>query len=114
MEALSALSELPGVAARRFQFVRAGLCRDPGKLSPPSDFLSIPLLGVDEERGSWRPVSDPGRSQRLVQAPRRMGGARTLQQTLERLAAPLPPGVYFDCAKAAAAPCTGFLGLDLD
>src|SRR3989454_1935993 len=52
IEALSALSEQPGVDGEALQFVGLGLSPRPGEAFSVADFVSIPLLGVDEEPGS--------------------------------------------------------------
>jgi small ligand-binding sensory domain FIST len=114
MEALSALSEHPGVDGEALRFVGLGLSPRPGEAFSTADFISIPLLGLDEDHGSLQ-TGTPIPEGHSVSFTLRdgMGARRTLQQTLEKLGAPIPAwGVYFDCASRGST-LYGVSGLDL-
>ncbi len=114
LEALSALSEQPGVDGEALQFVGLGLSPRPGEPFSTADFVTVPLLGVDEEQGSLE-TSVPIPEGHSVSFTLRdgMGARRTLQQALDKLRdAPPAWGVYFDCASRGSA-LYGVSGLDL-
>src|SRR5207248_3938189 len=52
VEALAALAEQPGVSGEALQFIGLGLSPVPGEAFRAGDFIAVPLLGGDEERGS--------------------------------------------------------------
>ncbi len=114
LEALSALSEQPGVDGEALQFVGLGLSPRPGEPFSSADFVAVPLLGVDEEKGSLEtgvPIPE-GHSVSFTLRDG-MGARRTLQQALDKLRDPPPAwGVYFDCASRGSA-LYGVTGLDL-
>jgi small ligand-binding sensory domain FIST len=114
LEALSALSEQPGVDGEALQFVGLGLSPRPGEPFSTADFVTIPLLGVDEEQGSLEtgmPIPE-GHSVSFTLRDG-MGARRTLQLALDKLRDPPPAwGVYFDCASRGSA-LYGVSGLDL-
>jgi small ligand-binding sensory domain FIST len=115
VEALAALAEQPGLSGEALQFVALGLSPRPGEPFRDDDFLSVQLLGVDEERGSLEtgiPVPE-GHSVTFTLRDG-MGARRTLQSALDRLgSAPPEWGVYFDCASRGST-LYGVDGLDLD
>jgi small ligand-binding sensory domain FIST len=115
VEALAALAELPGVSGDALQFIALGLSPRPGEHFDLDDFISVQLLGVDEERGSLEtgiPVPE-GHSVSFTLRDG-MGARRTLQSALKRLAGPPPAfGIYFDCASRGTT-LYGVDGLDLD
>jgi small ligand-binding sensory domain FIST len=114
MEALSALAEQPGLDGEALQFVALGLSPRPGEVFSSADFVSIPLLGVDEERGALEtgaPIPE-GHSVSFTLRDG-MGARRTLQQALDKLRQPPPAwGMYFDCASRGSS-LYGLPGLDL-
>ncbi len=114
MEALSALSEQPGVDGEALQFVGLGFSPRPGEPFSTEDFVSIPLLGVDEERGSLETGAAVPEGHSVSFTLRDgMGARRTLQTALDKLrSAPPAWGVYFDCASRGSA-LYGVSGLDL-
>jgi small ligand-binding sensory domain FIST len=114
MEALSSLAEQPGLDGEALQFVALGLCPRPGEPFSPSDFVSIPLIGVDEERGSLETAAPVPEGHSVSFTLRDgMGARRTLQTALSGLGAPSPAwGMYFDCASRGSA-LYGVTGLDL-
>ena len=115
VEALGSLSEQPGLAGEALQFVALGLSPRPGEAFDVKDFVSVQLLGVDEERGSLEtgiPVPE-GHSVSFTLRDG-MGARRTLQLALDRLAGPPPAfGIYFDCASRGTT-LYGVDGLDVD
>jgi small ligand-binding sensory domain FIST len=115
VEALTALSELPGVNGEALQFVGLGLSPRPGEAFHDGDFVAVPLLGVDEEQGSIETgVAVPEGHSVSFTLRDGMGARRTLQKALEGLSGPSPAfGVYFDCASRGTA-LYGVEGLDLD
>src|SRR5256885_1662546 len=100
MEALSSLAEQPGLDGEALQFVALGLSPRPGEPFSVEDFVSVPLLGIDEERGALEtgaPIPE-GHSVSFTLRDG-MGARRTLQQALDKLRDPRPSwGLYFDCA----------------
>src|SRR5207237_8902488 len=61
MEALSSLAEQPGLDGEALQFVALGVSPRPGEPFSVEDFVSVPLLGIDEGRGALEtgePVSE--------------------------------------------------------
>lgn len=114
MEALSSLAEQPGLDGEALQFVALGLCPRPGEPFSPSDFVSIPLIGVDEERGSLETAAPVPEGHSVSFTLRDgMGARRTLQTALSGLGAPSPAwGMYFDCASRGST-LYGVTGLDL-
>lgn len=115
VEALSTLSEQPGLSGDALQFVALGLCPHPGEPFRDEDFISVQLLGVDEERGSLE-TSTPVPEGHSVSFTLRdgMGARRTLKTALDRIAGPPPAfGIYFDCASRGTT-LYGVDGLDLD
>ena len=114
MEALSALAEQPGLDGEALQFVALGLSPRAGEAFSPADFVSVPLIGVDEERGSLEtavPIPE-GHSVSFTLRDG-MGARRTLQSALTGLRAGPPAwGLYFDCASRGTA-LYGVSGLDL-
>jgi small ligand-binding sensory domain FIST len=114
IEALSALSEQPGVDGEALQFVALGLSPRPGEPFSADDFIAVPLLGVDEERGALEAgVAIPEGHSVSFTLRDGMGARRTLQLALDRLAVHPPAwGVYFDCASRGSM-LYGVDGLDL-
>jgi small ligand-binding sensory domain FIST len=115
VEALAALADQPGLDGDALQFVALGLCPRPGEAFSADDFIAVPLLGVDEERGSLEtgvPVPE-GHSVSFTLRDG-MGARRTMQSALDRLGR-VPPawGVYFDCASRGST-LYGVDGLDLN
>ena len=113
-EALAALAEQPGLGGDALQFIALGLCPTPGDHFDPADFISVPLLGVDEDLGAIEtglPVPE-GHSVCFTLRDG-MGARRTLQGALDRLPRAQPSfGVYFDCASRGTT-LYGMNGLDL-
>jgi len=98
MEALSALSSC-GRRRRGAPVRRAGALAATRRSFLHLGLLSIPLLAWTRSGDLGDRCPDSRRSQRLVHLRDGMGARRTLQQALERLAAPRSRlGVYFDCA----------------
>lgn len=114
VEALTALSELPGVHGEALQFVGLGLSPRPGEAFHDLDFVSIPLLGIDEEQGSIETGAPVPEGHSVCFTLRDgMGARRTLQRALDGLSgAPPSFGVYFDCASRGSS-LYGVEGLDL-
>jgi small ligand-binding sensory domain FIST len=114
VEALQALSEQPGVTGEALQFIALGLAPGPGEPFGAEDFISVPLLGVDEERGSIETgIAVPEGHSVCFTLRDGMGARRTLQGALDRLSgAPPGWGVYFDCASRGSN-LYGVGGLDL-
>ena len=100
VEALAALAELPGLSGEALQFVALALSPSPGEAFREDDFVSVPLLGVDEERGSIETgVQVPEGHSVSFTLRDGMGARRTMVGALQRLAGAVPAfGVYFDCA----------------
>ncbi|MFN2546983.1 MAG: FIST N-terminal domain-containing protein [Myxococcales bacterium] len=115
VEALAALAEQPGVSGDALQFVALGLSPRPGEQFDVADFVSVQLLGVDEERGSLETgIAVPEGHSVSFTLRDGMGARRTLQTALNRLAGPPPAfGIYFDCASRGTT-LYGVDGLDLD
>jgi small ligand-binding sensory domain FIST len=114
MEALSALTSLSGLEGEALQFVALGLSPRPGEAFSEADFVSIPLIGVDEERGSLETAAPVPEGHSVSFTLRDgMGARRTLQAALTGLGAPSPAwGMYFDCASRGSS-LYGVAGLDL-
>jgi small ligand-binding sensory domain FIST len=114
VEALTALAEQPGVSGEALQFIGLGLSPTPGEPFRAEDFVSVPLLGVDEERGSIETgIALPEGHSVCFTLRDGMGARRTLQVALDRLSgAPPGWGVYFDCASRGSN-LYGVGGLDL-
>jgi len=114
MEALSSLAEQPGLDGEALQFVALGVSPRPGEPFSVEDFVSVPLLGIDEERGALEtgaPIPE-GHSVSFTLRDG-MGARRTLQQALDKLRDPRPSwGLYFDCASRGTT-LYGVPGLDL-
>jgi small ligand-binding sensory domain FIST len=114
VEALAALAELPGLSGDALQFVALGLCPRPGEEFSPDDFISVQLLGIDEDRAAIEtgaPVPE-GHSVSFTLRDG-MGARRTLQNALTRMGSVLPAwGLYFDCASRGST-LYGVDGLDL-
>jgi small ligand-binding sensory domain FIST len=112
--ALASLSDLPGVSGDALQFVALGLSPRPGEPFDPDDFVSVQLIGIDEERGAIEtgvPVPE-GHSVSFTLRDG-MGARRTLQSALQRMGPVAPAwGVYFDCASRGST-LYGVDGLDL-
>src|SRR6266851_2525242 len=85
--------------ARRCSSLLA-LSPSPGEAFREDDFVSVPLLGVDEERGSIETgVQVPEGHSVSFTLRDGMGARRTMAGALQRLAGAVPAfGVYFDCA----------------
>jgi small ligand-binding sensory domain FIST len=100
VDALAALAELPGLSGEALQFVALALSPSPGEAFREDDFVSVPLLGVDEERGSIETgVQVPEGHSVSFTLRDGMGARRTMVGALQRLAGAVPAfGVYFDCA----------------
>jgi len=115
VEALAALAEQPGVSGDALQFVALGLSPRPGEQFEVADFVSVQLLGVDEERGSLETgIAVPEGHSVSFTLRDGMGARRTLQSALNRLQGPAPAfGIYFDCASRGST-LYGVDGLDLD
>ncbi|TMA23499.1 MAG: hypothetical protein E6J88_12665 [Deltaproteobacteria bacterium] len=115
VEALAALAEQPGLSGDALQFVALGLSPRPGEKFDVADFISVQLLGVDEERGSLETgIAVPEGHSVSFTLRDGMGARRTLQTALNRLAGPPPAfGIYFDCASRGTT-LYGVDGLDLD
>src|SRR5207237_1042486 len=92
-----------------------GLSPRPGEKFDVADFISVQLLGVDEERGSLETgIAVPEGHSVSFTLRDGMGARRTLQTALNRLAGPPPAfGIYFDCASRGTT-LYGVDGLDLD
>jgi small ligand-binding sensory domain FIST len=114
MEALSSLAQQPGLDGEALQFVALGLSPRPGEAFSSGDFVSIPLLGVDEERGALETGAPIPEGHSISFTLRDgMGARRTLQQALEKLRDPRPAwGLYFDCVSRGTT-LYGVPGLDL-
>jgi small ligand-binding sensory domain FIST len=114
IEALTALADQPGVSGEALQFIGLGLSPTAGEVFRAEDFVSVPLLGVDEERGSIETaVAVPEGHSVCFTLRDGMGARRTLQGALDRLSGPPPGwGVYFDCASRGSN-LYGVGGLDL-
>jgi small ligand-binding sensory domain FIST len=114
VEALAALAELPGLSGDALQFVALGLSPRPGEAFSPDDFISVQLLGIDEDRAAIEtgvPVPE-GHSVSFTLRDG-MGARRTLQSALTRMGPVLPAwGLYFDCASRGST-LYGVDGLDL-
>jgi small ligand-binding sensory domain FIST len=114
VEALAALAELPGLSGDALQFVALALSPRPGEEFSPDDFISVQLLGIDEERAAIEtgvPVPE-GHSVSFTLRDG-MGARRTLQTALTRMGTILPAwGLYFDCASRGST-LYGVDGLDL-
>jgi small ligand-binding sensory domain FIST len=86
----------------------------PGEPFSVEDFVSVPLLGIDEERGALEtgaPIPE-GHSVSFTLRDG-MGARRTLQLALDKLRDPRPSwGLYFDCASRGTT-LYGVPGLDL-
>ena len=78
------------------------------------DFITVPLLGVDEEHGSIETgVAIPEGHSVCFTLRDGMGARRTLQTALEQLKGEPPAwGIYFDCASRGSH-LYGVSGLDL-
>jgi small ligand-binding sensory domain FIST len=114
IEALSSLAEQPGIDGEALQFVALGLSPRPGEPFSSSDFVAVPLLGVDEERGALETgVTVPEGHSISFTLRDGMGARRTLQSALAGLGARPPAwGIYFDCASRGTT-LYGVSGLDL-
>jgi len=114
VESLTALAEQPGVSGDALQFVALGLSPRPGEPFQPDDFISVQLLGVDEEEGSIETgIAVPEGHSVSFTLRDGMGARRTLQTALDRLGPGLPSfGFYFDCASRGST-LYGVDGLDL-
>src|SRR5947209_9354310 len=114
VEALSSLAEQPGLSGDALQFVALGLSPRPGEAFSSEDFVSIPLLGVDEERGALETGAPVPEGHSISFTLRDgMGARRTLQQALDKLRDPRPAwGLYFDCVSRGTT-LYGVPGLDL-
>lgn len=114
LEALAELAEQPGVGGEALQFVGLGLSPRPGEAFSADDFLSVALLGVDEEHGALEAGAPIPEGHSVCFTLRDgMGARRTLQHALDRLAARPPAwGIYFDCASRGST-LYGVNGLDL-
>ena len=114
VEALAALAELPGLSGDALQFVALGLSPRPGEEFSPGDFISVQLLGIDEDRAAIEtgvPVPE-GHSVSFTLRDG-MGARRTLQTALTRMGPIVPAwGLYFDCASRGST-LYGVDGLDL-
>ncbi len=114
LEALSALADQPGLDGEALQFVALGLSPRPGEAFSPADFVAIPIVGVDEERGALETAAPIPEGHSISFTLRDgMGARRTLQSALSGLGAGPPAwGVYFDCASRGST-LYGVSGLDL-
>jgi small ligand-binding sensory domain FIST len=114
VESLAALSHLPGLSGDALQFVALALSPRPGEPFSPDDFISVQLLGIDEERGSLETGAQVPEGHSVCFTLRDgMGARRTLQTALSRMAgAPPAWGVYFDCASRGST-LYGVDGLDV-
>ena len=103
LEVMSRLQELPGLRDLEgaLPFLGLGVSPAPGEAFDPNDFLSVPLLGIDEETGALAVGSrvDEGHSVSFTLRDG-MGSRRALQSALAGLGKPARPkfGCYFDCA----------------
>jgi len=115
VEALTSLAEQPGLSGEALQFVALGLSPRAGEPFGADDFVSVQMLGVDEERGSIETgVAVPEGHSVSFTLRDGMGARRTLQHALDGLGAQPPAwGVYFDCASRGST-LYGVDGLDLD
>ncbi len=102
LHALAALADLPGLAdlSDALPFLALGVSPSPGEPFREDDFVSVPLLGVDEETGgiSLGARVEEGRSVCFTLRDG-MGARRTLEKSLGALSGITPSfGIYFDCA----------------
>lgn len=114
VDALGALSAVPGMEGGALQFVGLGLSPRPGEAFLDGDFVAVPLLGIDEEQGSIETaVALPEGHSVSFTLRDGMGARRSLQKALEGLGGGPPAfGVYFDCASRGST-LYGMEGLDL-
>lgn len=114
VESLASLSDLPGLSGDALQFVALALSPRPGEPFSPDDFISVQLLGIDEDRGSLETgVAIPEGHSVSFTLRDGMGARRTLQTALSRMAGQPPAwGLYFDCASRGST-LYGVDGLDL-
>jgi small ligand-binding sensory domain FIST len=114
VEALAALSELPGVSGDALQFVALALSPRPGEAFSQDDFISVQLLGIDEEKNAIETgVPVPEGHSVCFTLRDGMGARRTMAHALERMGKSPPSwGLYFDCASRGST-LYGIDGLDL-
>jgi small ligand-binding sensory domain FIST len=114
VEALAGLADLPGLSGDALQFVALALSPRPGEPFSADDFVSVQLLGIDEERGSIETgVAVPEGHSVSFTLRDGMGARRTLQSALARMGPAQPAwGLYFDCASRGTT-LYGVDGLDL-
>ena len=103
LEVLARLQELPGLRDLdgALPFLGIGVSPAPGEAFREDDFISVPLVGVDEDTSALAVGSriDEGHSVCFTLRDG-MGARRALDRALGRLdrRGPPPFGVYFDCA----------------
>lgn len=102
LQALAALAELPGLAdlSGALPFLALGVSPMPGEPFREDDFVTVPLLGVDEQTGG---ISVGARVEEGLSVcftlRDGMGARRTLERSLGAVAGITPSyGLYFDCA----------------
>ena len=102
LQALAALAELPGLAdiEGALPFLALGVSPSPGEPFREDDFVTVPLLGVDEETGGISVGARVEEGQSVCFTLRDgMGARRTLEKSLHAVGGATPAfGVYFDCA----------------
>ena len=115
VDALAGLSGQPGLSEDALAFVALGVAPMPGELFREDDFLSVQLLGIDDETGGIE-VGLPIAEGHTVCFTLRdgMGARRTLEGSLAAARSAASPswGVYFDCASRGNT-LYGVDGLDL-
>jgi len=103
LEVMTRLQDLPGLRDLEgaLPFLGLGVSPAPGEAFNPADFLSVPLLGIDEESGALAVGTrvDEGHSVSFTLRDG-MGARRALQRALAGLDPRGTPsfGLYFDCA----------------
>jgi small ligand-binding sensory domain FIST len=116
LEALAALSELPGLhdLEEALQFVAVGAATGPGEAFREDDFLTLPILGVREDLGALELGGRLAEGTHLTFTLRDgIGARRSLTAALSALPGGRPAfGVYFDCASRGTN-LYGVPGLDL-
>ena len=114
VEALSMLAEQPGMSQDALRFLALGVSPQPGEPFRADDFLTVPLLGVDDDRGSLESATPVAEGTSVSFTLRDgMGARRTLSAALTRAGSAKPAcGIYFDCASRGSA-LHGTPGLDL-
>lgn len=114
VDALSALAEQPGMSEDALRFLALGVSPQGGEPFSAEDFLTVPLLGIDDERGSLEAAVPVAEGTSISFTLRDgMGARRTLSAALTRTGSARPAfGIYFDCASRGSA-LHGTPGLDL-